>query len=51
MISNIIIYSGVVGRDGFRDQIVTCDVGVSLHSKTSAVHEVCGNGTSVKRRA
>ena len=22
------------GRDGYRDQIVTCDVGVSLHSKT-----------------
>ena len=21
-------------RDGYRDQIVTCDVGVSLHSKT-----------------
>ena len=22
------------GRDGYRDQMVTCDVGVSLHSKT-----------------
>ena len=22
------------GRDGYRDKIVTCDVGVSLHSKT-----------------
>ena len=22
------------GRDGYRDQIVTCDVDVSLHSKT-----------------
>ena len=22
------------GRDGYRDQIVTCDVGVSLNSKT-----------------
>ena len=30
------------GKDGYRDQIVTCDVGVSLHSKThaSTVHEV-----------
>ena len=23
-----------VGRDGYRDQIVTCNVGVYLHSKT-----------------
>ena len=23
-----------MNRDGYRDQIVTCDVGVSLHSKT-----------------
>ena len=28
-----IAYEGE-GRDGYRDQIVTCDVGVSLHSKT-----------------
>ena len=28
-----ITYEGE-GRDGYRDQIVTCDVGVSLHSKT-----------------
>ena len=27
-----IAYEGE-GRDGYRDQIVTCDVGVSLHSK------------------
>ena len=26
-----IAYEGE-GRDGYRDQIVTCDVGVSLHS-------------------
>ena len=29
-----------MNRDRYRDQIVTCDVGVSLHSKTSTVHEV-----------
>ena len=36
-----IAYEGE-GRDGYRDQIVTCDVGVSLHSKThtSTVYEV-----------
>ena len=28
-----IAYEGE-GRDGYRDQIVTCDVGLSLHSKT-----------------
>ena len=28
-----IAYEGE-GRDGYRDQIVTCDVGVSLNSKT-----------------
>ena len=27
-----IVYEGE-GRDEYRDQIVTCDVGVSLHSK------------------
>ena len=32
-----IAYEGE-GRDGYRDQIVTCDVGVSLNSKTH--HEV-----------
>ena len=36
------------GRDGYGDQIVTCDVGVSLLSKTSAVHEVWSNGTSAQ---
>ena len=36
-----IAYEGE-GRDGYRDQIVTCDVDVSLNSKTyiSTVHEV-----------
>ena len=29
----LIAYEGE-GRDGYRDQIVTCDVGVSLNSKT-----------------
>ena len=29
-----------MNRDGYRDQIVTCDVGVSLHSKTHPVYEV-----------
>ena len=30
------------GRDGYRDQIVTCDVGVSLHSKTHPLFMKCG---------
>ena len=32
-LANSIAYEGE-GRDGYRDQIVTCDVGVSLNSKT-----------------
>ena len=33
------------GRDGYRDQIVTCDVGVSLHSKTHPLLMKYSNGT------
>ena len=33
------------GRDGYRDQIVTCDVGVSLHSKTHPLFMQYGDGT------
>ena len=29
------------GRDGYRDQIVTCDVGVSPHSKTHPLFVKC----------
>ena len=36
------------GTDGYRDQIVTCDVGVSLHSK---VHPLFSNGTSTQCHA
>ena len=32
-------------RDGYRDQIVTCDVGVSLHSKTHPLFMKYSNGT------
>ena len=36
------------GRDGYtcRDQIVTCDVGVSLNSKTHPLFMKYSNGTS-----
>ena len=34
-----IAYEGE-GRDGYRDQIVACDVGVSEFQDTSTVHEV-----------
>ena len=37
-----IAYEGE-GRDGYRDQIVACDVGVSLNSTT---HPLFSNGTS-----
>ena len=37
------------GRDGYRDQIVTCDVGVSLHSKTHPLFMKYSNGTSTQR--
>ena len=34
--------------DGYRDQIVTCDVGVSLHSKTHPLFMTYSNGTSTQ---
>ena len=34
--------------DGYRDQIVTCDVGVSLHSKTRPLFMKYNNGTSAQ---
>ena len=34
-----------MNRDGYRDQIVTCDVGVSLHSKTHPLFMKYSNGT------
>ena len=42
-----IAYEGE-GRDGYRDQIVTCDVGVSLHSKTHSLFMKYSNGTSTQ---
>ena len=42
-----IAYEGE-GRDGYRDQIVTCDVGVSLHSKTHPLFMKYSNGTSTQ---
>ena len=36
------------GRDGYRDQIVTHDVGVSLHSKTHPLFMKYSNGTSTQ---
>ena len=42
-----ILYEGE-GRDGYRDQIVTCDVGVSLHSKTRPLFMKYSNGTSTQ---
>ena len=42
-----IAYEGE-GRDGYRDQIVTCDVGVSLNSKTHPLFMKYGNGTSTQ---
>ena len=38
-----IAYEGE-GRDGYRDQIVTCDVGVSLNSKTHPLFMKYSNG-------
>ena len=37
-----------MNRDGYRDQIVTCDVGVSLHSKTHPLFMMYSNGTSTQ---
>ena len=42
-----IAYEGE-GRDRYRDQIVTCDVGVSLHSKTHPLFMKYSNGTSTQ---
>ena len=36
------------GRNGYRDQIVTCDVGVSLHSNTPPLFMKYSNGTSTQ---
>ena len=36
-------------RDGYRDQIVTCDVGVSLNSKTHPLFMKYSNGISTQR--
>ena len=40
-----IAYEGE-GRDGYRDQIVTCEVGVSLNSKTHSLFMKYSNGTT-----
>ena len=40
----MLIYEGE-GRDGYRDQIVTCDVGVSLNSKTHPLFMKYSSGT------
>ena len=37
-----------MNRDGYRDQIVTHDVGVSLHSKTHPLFMKYSNGTSTQ---
>ena len=42
-----IAYEGE-GRDGYRDQIVTCDVGVSLNSKTHPLFMKYSTGTSTQ---
>ena len=42
-----IAYEGE-GRDGYRDQIVTCDVGVSLHSKTHPLFMKYSKGISTQ---
>ena len=36
----LIASSGGEGRDGYRDQIVTCDVGMSAFQHTLTVHIV-----------
>ena len=42
-----IAYEGE-GRDGYRDQIVTCEVGVSLNSKIHSLFMMYSNGTSTQ---
>ena len=37
-----------MNRDGYRDQIVTCDVGVSLHCKTHPLFMKYSKGTSTQ---
>ena len=37
-----------MNRDEYRDQIVTCDVGVSLHSNTHPLFMKYNNGTSTQ---
>ena len=39
---------GRESRDGYRDQIVTCDVGVSLNSETHPLFMKYSNGTSTQ---
>ena len=39
---------GRVGTDNYRDQIVTCDVDVSLHSKTHPLLMKYSNGTIIQ---
>ena len=39
---------GRESRDGYRDQIVTCDVGVSLNSKTHPLFMKYSNDTSTQ---
>ena len=53
--NNLIPYTSLLptayegeGRDGYRDQIVTCDVGVSLHSKIYPLFMKYSNGTSTQ---
>ena len=43
----LLAYEGE-GRDGYRDQTVTCDVGVSLDSKTHPLFMKYSNGTSTQ---
>ena len=50
LIITYIAYEGE-GRDGYRDQIVTCDVGVSLHSKIHPLFMKYSNGRSTQCHA
>ena len=49
MITSIAYRKG--GRDRYRDQIVTCDIGVSLHSKTHPLFMKYNNSTSTQHFA
>ena len=46
--SYMFIQVSSVQGDGYRDQIVTCDVGVLLHSKTHPLFMKYSNGTSTQ---